>query len=196
VSRLRVSSGGSAVLRVPCAVAITLVIGLRKLVSSRMTIDRIVEVCAETDRDIFGDIGDVAGSWWDDPLNFGDPGDMATSAQHYWVQSDSWVAGPAGSAVSMVDAYVNPDRLDNYIKNNPWAGSETLGDCIGGVRVGRPIGGAAGAVVGFGLGAASGSELGLPGALGVGAVSGAAGYGIGSSTGSTIGCGVGVASGL
>ena len=144
---------------------------------------------------VVGGAGEMVESWAEDPLNFGDPREMITSAQEYWVQSESPVANVAGPAVSMLDLAVNPDRLDDYIKAHPWAHKQILADCYGLGHTGRTIGGAAGGAAGFGLGFASGMELGPLGAVGVGTVSGAAGSTIGGAAGMTIGCAAGVLKG-
>jgi len=138
----------------------------------------------------------IVESWAEDPTNFGDPRDLLTSAQEYWVHNDSPISPVAGSVVSMADLAVNPDRLDDYIKDNPWGDKGILANCYKGGHTGRTIGGIAGGVGGFGLGAVSGSELGPVGAVGVGTISGAAGAGIGGSAGTVGGCAVGVIGGL
>jgi RHS repeat-associated protein len=139
---------------------------------------------------------DMVESWAEDPTNFGDPRDLVTSAQEYWVNSDSPIAPVAGSVVSMADLAVNPDRLGDYIKDNPWGSKGILKDCYKGGRTGRTVGGVVGGVGGFGLGFGSGLELGPVGAAGVGSVSGLAGAGIGGSAGTVGGCAVGVIGGL
>ena len=145
--------------------------------------------------DVVDGAGEMVDSWAEDPLNFGDPRDIITSAQEYWVESESSVANVAGPAVSMLDLAVNPDRLNDYIKAHPWSHKQILADCYGPGQAGRTVGGAGGGAVGFGLGFASGMELGPLGAAGVGTVSGAAGYTIGGTAGMTIGCAAGVLKG-
>lgn len=151
-----------------------------------------------TGRSIFEDIAnggkEMVKSWAEDPLNFGDPREMVTAAQEYWVGSDSPIAPVAGSAVSMVDLAVNPDRLGDYIKAHPWAGKQILADCYESGHPARTIGSLAGGAGGFGAGVASARDLGMR-SVGVGAVSGAAGAGIGAGVGALGGCAFGAVSG-
>jgi RHS repeat-associated protein len=66
-----------------------------------------------TGRNIFEDAGAMLSSWADDPLNFGgDPRDMITEAEDYWVNSDSPLAPVAGPMVTAMDFLVHPERLD------------------------------------------------------------------------------------
>jgi RHS repeat-associated protein len=140
---------------------------------------------------------EMVDSWAENPLNFGDPRELVTSAQEYWVQSESPISYPAGSVVSIVDLAVNPNRLQDYMKYNHLPGKQLLEDCYNGGHPARTIGSIAGATGGFVRGAASAvGDLGPRGAAGVGAVSGAAGSGIGATVGTLGGCGVGVIGGL
>ncbi len=135
-------------------------------------------------------------SWAEDPLNFGDPRELVTAAQEYWVQSESPLSYPAGSLVSIIDLAVNPSRLDDYMKYNHLPGKQLLEDCYNGGHPARTIGGITGATGGFIRGTASAiGDLGARG-VGVGVVSGAAGSGIGATVGTLGGCGVGVIAGL
>lgn len=126
----------------------------------------------------------------------GNPTEMVTEAQEAWVHSDSPIAPVAGSAVSMVDLLVNPDRLADYEKVHPWASSAAMADCFAGLRTGQAVGTPPGYGGGFIFGAVSATELGPVGAAGVGHVSGMAGARIGRSVGGLAGCGVGLALGL
>lgn len=148
------------------------------------------DVCAPTP---FGDAcaGDAA-----EDVASGDPRELVTAAQEYWVENESPFSYVAGSIVSMTDLAVNPDRLGDYIKDHPWGHKQILADCYSGGRTGRTIGGVVGGGAGFGIGAASGSELGPLGAAGVGTVSGTAGAGIGGSAGTIGGCAIGTIGGL
>jgi RHS repeat-associated protein len=152
-----------------------------------------------TGRSIFEDIatggGEIVDSWAEDPLNFGDPRELVTSAQESWVHSDSPLANVAGPAVSIVDLAVNPDRLGYYMKSNNLPQRQQLSDCYSSGHPARTIGGVAGAFGGFGAGVASAGDLGMR-AAGVGAVSGAAGAAIGGTIGTIGGCAFGVVSGL
>lgn len=161
------------------------------------------DACAE---DAAEDIGsgaeDVANgsremveSWAEDPLNFGDPRELATAAQEYWVESDSPLANVAGPAVSMVDLAVNPGRLAHYMKHNNLPGKRLLEDCYNGGHPARTIGAVFGGGVGFIAGTASARDLGRR-SVGVGGISGAAGAKIGGATGVVGGCGIGMIGGL
>jgi RHS repeat-associated protein len=159
------------------------------------------DVCVPTP---FGDAcaGDAADgakemgeSWAEDPFNFGDPRELVKSAQEYWVHSDSPLSPFAGSAVSIVDIAVNPDRLDYYMKNNHLPGKQLLADCYNSGHPARALGGLVGGTGGFAAGAASARDLGVRG-VGVGVVSGSAGAGIGGGIGALGGCAFGLLDGL
>lgn len=123
------------------------------------------------------------------------PGSSATEAVDYWAGNDSPVAVPAGIAASMMDLFINPDRLPHYLESHPWGGAERAGDCYAGLRQLRSIGGVGGAAYGAVRGAASAPDLGARGRFGVSLVSGPAGYAIGSTGGSLLGCGLGILAG-
>jgi RHS repeat-associated protein len=141
-----------------------------------------------------GDAAEDVGSAAEDAVNSGQH--LVSESQEYWVESDSPLSYVAGPAVSMVDLAINPDRLDYYLKSNNLPGKGILGDCYGSGHPARTIGAAAGAVGGSVMGVASGvGDLGVR-AVGVGAVSGAAGAAAGGTIGTLGGCVFGAASGL
>ncbi|HEX5990700.1 MAG TPA: right-handed parallel beta-helix repeat-containing protein [Solirubrobacterales bacterium] len=151
-----------------------------------------------TGRSIFEDIAEGGGgmveSFVDDP--FGYPREMVSNAQEYWVDSESPLSYVAGPAVSMVDLAVNPDRLDYYMKSNKLPQREQLADCYSSGHPARTIGGIAGGAGGFVIGTSSAvGDLGGR-AIGVGAVSGAAGAFMGGAVGTLGGCAFGVVNGL
>jgi RHS repeat-associated protein len=147
------------------------------------------------------DIGDAVTGTADDAIDTAEDfidagGEQVSIAQEYWVNSDSWIAPFAGSAVSIVDLAINPDRLDYYLKSNNLPQKQQLADCYNGGHPARTIGGIAGATGGFVLGASSAAgDLGAR-SVGVGLVSGGAGATIGGTLGTLGGCAFGVIRGL
>jgi len=153
------------------------------------------ESVASGAEEVAGGSKEMVESWAEDPLNFGDPRELVSSAQEYWVQSESPLSYVAGPGVSMVDLAVSPDRLSYYMKDNHLPGKQYLEDCYNGGHPARTLGGLFGGIGGFGVGVKSAADLG-PRAVGVGAISGAAGSRIGGGLGTIGGCGIGVIAGL
>lgn len=151
-------------------------------------------------RSIFDDAGDFISSWADDPFNFGDPREMVSAAQEQWVQSDTPIVAPvAGSAVSMVDVAVNPDRLDDYVKSSPWNDSplfQAAVSCWSPGSQARLPSAATGGFIGAFLGAASAVDLGAGGKAGVGGVSALSGARKFGAYGFLAGCASGIVSDL
>jgi hypothetical protein len=95
----------------------------------------------------------------------------------------------------VADAAVNPDRLADYVKDNPWGGAQVAADCYSGKRFLRFPAEAVGGGYGFVHGATSATELGLRGMVGVGVVSGGAVAAAAGAGASILGCAGGIAAG-